>query len=119
MVSSFQVFESSPIFGGGWGSVTSNDLLVRLMSNVGIVGTAVFLLMLLEIHRSLWKVLNKREVRQVPQIIFLGSIWVTFIAYWFVAQIVGWSYQFQVSFLVLGLAIVAARFGRNDMPRKS
>jgi O-antigen ligase len=118
VAASWQIFESTPIFGGGWGSVTSDDLVVRLMSNVGLVGTSVFLLMLLVIHRALWRVFVNRLVRRDSRIIMLGAVWVTFVAYWFVVEIAGWSYQFQVSFLVLGLAMSAAHLARHYVATK-
>jgi hypothetical protein len=51
----FGYFQRYPIFGIGWGSATSHDLIVKLLSNVGIVGTAVFFCTVFSIVRSNWK----------------------------------------------------------------
>jgi hypothetical protein len=36
-------FQQFPILGIGWGSATSHDLVVKLLSNVGILGSITFL----------------------------------------------------------------------------
>lgn len=38
----WQLWLSAPILGYGWGSITSHDLLVRLLANCGVVGLAGF-----------------------------------------------------------------------------
>jgi hypothetical protein len=51
----FGYFQKYPILGIGWGSATSHDLIVKLLSNVGIVGTAVFFCAIFSIIRANWK----------------------------------------------------------------
>jgi hypothetical protein len=43
ITNAFSYFIRYPILGIGWGSATSHDLIVKLLSNSGIVGTATFL----------------------------------------------------------------------------
>lgn len=54
----FGYFEQYPILGIGWGSAGSHDLLVKLLSNVGIVGTLPFLGAMLSVLRSNWRAIG-------------------------------------------------------------
>jgi len=40
------IFKQVPVFGAGWALVTSNDLFVFLLANVGLIGTTSFLVFL-------------------------------------------------------------------------
>jgi O-antigen ligase len=48
-------FLQFPILGLGWGSVTSHDLVFKLLSNTGIVGLSVFSLFVATILARLWR----------------------------------------------------------------
>lgn len=57
----FGYFQKYPILGIGWGSATSHDLIVKLLSNVGIVGTVVFFCAIFSIVRSDWQKISSRD----------------------------------------------------------
>ena len=48
-------FLQYPILGLGWGSVTSHDLVFKLLSNTGILGFLTFFLFLISLLRRLWR----------------------------------------------------------------
>jgi O-antigen ligase len=54
----FGYFKKFPLFGIGWGSATSHDLLVKLLSNVGIIGTLTFIGALCSVLRRGWRSLQ-------------------------------------------------------------
>jgi hypothetical protein len=54
----FGYFQRFPILGIGWGSGISHDLIVRLLSNVGIVGTFVFSGAMFWVLRANWRALG-------------------------------------------------------------
>ena len=51
-------FQKFPILGVGWGSATSHDLIVKLLSNVGILGTFIFLCAMWVILRPAWRAIS-------------------------------------------------------------
>lgn len=53
-----EYFSQYPVFGVGWGSVTSHDLLFKLLANVGLVGTTIFFIM--------WWVILRRNLSRTP-----------------------------------------------------
>ena len=54
----FGYFERYPILGIGWGSATSHDLVVLLLSNVGVIGALVFFSAMASALRANWKALG-------------------------------------------------------------
>lgn len=54
----FGYFLQQPLFGLGWGSVTSHDLVVKLLANVGVIGSIPFWVLV--------TVLIERAYRQRP-----------------------------------------------------
>jgi hypothetical protein len=50
-----QYFLQYPILGLGWGSVTSHDLIFKILSNTGILGFWAFSLFLISLFRRLWR----------------------------------------------------------------
>jgi hypothetical protein len=57
----FGYFRKYPILGIGWGSATSHDVIVKLLSNVGIVGTIVFFGAIFSVVRSNWRKISSRN----------------------------------------------------------
>lgn len=57
----FGYFQKYPILGIGWGSATSHDVIVKLLSNVGIVGTAAFFCAIFSIVRANWQKISSRN----------------------------------------------------------
>jgi O-antigen ligase len=50
-----QYFLQYPVLGLGWGSVTSHDLVFKLLSNTGLLGFSAFALFLISLFRRLWR----------------------------------------------------------------
>jgi O-antigen ligase len=50
-----QYFLQYPILGLGWGSVTSKDLVFKLLSNTGLLGFSAFSFFLISLLRRLWR----------------------------------------------------------------
>jgi O-antigen ligase len=50
-----QYFLQYPILGLGWGSVTSHDLVFKLLSNTGLLGFSAFFFFLVSLLRRLWR----------------------------------------------------------------
>jgi hypothetical protein len=50
-----QYFFQYPILGLGWGSVTSHDLVFKLLSNTGLLGFWTFSVFLVSLLRKLWR----------------------------------------------------------------
>lgn len=50
-----QYFVQYPILGLGWGSVTSHDLVFKLLSNTGLLGFWAFSVFLISLLRKLWR----------------------------------------------------------------
>ena len=48
-------FLQYPILGLGWGSVTSDDLVFKLLSNTGILGFLAFCLFVITVFANLWR----------------------------------------------------------------
>jgi hypothetical protein len=108
-------FMSSPLIGVGWGSVTSMDLLIRLLSNVGIFGATIFLVLIFSMMANLWhsilrnhKVINYLSISST--ISFIASI-----SYWTIAIIAGWSFQFQISYFIIGITLASISLAKKEL----
>jgi len=58
VVLAFGYFKKFPLLGVGWGSVTSHDLFVYLLSNVGVIGAGVFTAAMLIVIVRNWRSLD-------------------------------------------------------------
>jgi hypothetical protein len=54
----FGYFEKYPLLGIGWGSATSHDLIVKLLSNVGVIGALVFSAAMYLVLRANWRAME-------------------------------------------------------------
>jgi hypothetical protein len=54
----FGYFQKFPLLGIGWGSATSHDLIVKLLSNVGVIGTIVFVVAMYLVLRANWRAME-------------------------------------------------------------
>ena len=102
---SLEVFKALPFFGAGFGSITSDDLIIKLLSNTGIFGFLLFIFMLILTQVGLLTNLKKSPVKSKYLMLLQISISLMFFTYWSITQIGGWSHQFQTGFFALGLAL--------------
>jgi hypothetical protein len=54
----FGYFQKFPLLGIGWGSATSHDLIVKLLSNVGVIGTVAFAGAMYLVWRANWRAME-------------------------------------------------------------
>ncbi|MDR1884366.1 MAG: hypothetical protein LBR26_16550 [Prevotella sp.] len=96
-------FENYPLLGVGWGSVTSMDLVVKLLSNTGIAGTLLFLIYLFITGRNLIRC-SKNEYLYTEKL--RDAILISFILVVFLSEIAGLSFMFGHPWLILGLSMI-------------
>ncbi len=75
----FQYFLDYPILGVGWASVTSHDLVVKILSNTGVVGFTAFsvfvgLLLANTLRTSRRAVISKEYFDQPSTILFIACV---------------------------------------------
>jgi O-antigen ligase len=102
VVLAFGYFQRFPVLGIGWGSATSHDLLVKLLSNVGLVGAFMFIGALWCIGRRGW-----RALRPFHMPIDLSRFaWIlSFMVFILTATFTGFPLAFGNFWLILGMAM--------------
>jgi len=110
----FGYFQKYPILGIGWGSGTSHDLIVNLLSSVGIIGTIVFLGAMLSVVRANWRALDSLVLpRSLSRFAWLIGI-VVFLS---ISVFAGFPYVFGNFWLVVGMAISVSWRGEPTRER--
>ena len=75
-----QAFEESPIVGQGMGSIWytvgyySHNIVMDLLAETGIVGTTIFLSILLKTFLGLYRLMRYQKIAVLLSIIFLGAL---------------------------------------------
>ena len=107
----YGAFLSHPIVGAGPGLVTSHDLLLKLLSNFGMVGALLFLLVLMSVT---WRALRwlRRHRDGARSALCLGLIAANLML-WIMDGLAGVSYQYGIFWALLGLLISASRAPRS------
>lgn len=101
----FGYFQRYPILGIGWGSATSHDVIVFLLSNVGIVGSLVFFCMIISIVRSNWqKISSGRSPLELSREVWLMSM----VAFVLTSIPIGFPLPFGNFWFILGMAMATA-----------
>ena len=104
IVNGWRNFTEYPILGVGWGAITVNDFMVRILSNTGIIG---FLFLLLTLYNIVMQntVLTKK-VRAIAQNVYLNRACIlAFFILLFNCEIAGFSFYFGIFWLILGLCM--------------
>jgi O-antigen ligase len=103
--SAWNNFLEYPLFGVGWGSVTSFDLFVRVLSNTGIIGGIIFIIFIFKIIKTH---LNQRKLSNnylsVKNI--NPAVITSFIVIIFNNAVSGFTFQFGHIWFVFGLSYV-------------
>jgi hypothetical protein len=95
-------FLKYPLLGIGWGSATSHDLIVKLLSNVGLIGTLAFLAAMLSVLGRNWRALASLEHPAGLS----RAMWLLGISLFLATSaIAGFPLAFGNFWLVLGVAI--------------
>lgn len=104
-------FLKYPLLGAGLGSVTSHDLVVKLLANTGIIGLASFSFMIFLALQSSFKnldaasndVLTKNAKNSFAKL--AGPMTVSLLTYLLTSLVVGFDYVFGHFWFILGLNI--------------
>lgn len=98
----FGYFRKFPLLGIGWGSATSHDLIVKLLSNVGIIGTFTFFAAMYFVMRADWRTLDSLVLPMSLSrfVWFLGLT-----VFLFTNILIAFPLAFGNFWLVLGMAI--------------
>lgn len=104
-------FQQYPILGIGWGSATSHDLIVKLLSNVGIVGLVAFCAAMFSIVRSNWKKISSRN----SPLDLSREVWLTsLITFVLTSIVIGFPMVFGNFWLVVGMAMATAACSASE-----
>ncbi len=102
IIEAWGTFLRHPILGAGWGSVTSYDLFIKILSNLGIIGflsLVIFLYLVLKNQIKTQDAIYKSSK-------YRYSIIVSFIVLIFSNTISGFSFVFGFFWLATGLMLV-------------
>jgi len=110
----FGYFQKFPILGIGFGSATSHDLIVKLLSNIGIVGTLLFFAAILSILRANWR----RVDSLVAPASLSRSAWLLSLAVFvFTSVLIEFPLVFGNFWLILGMAIATSADSDESLSR--
>lgn len=76
----FQAFEKSPVVGQGMGSIWytvgyySHNIVMDLLAETGIIGTTIFLSLLLKTFLGLYRLMRCQKTAVLLSVIFLGAL---------------------------------------------
>ena len=102
-------FWQYPILGVGWGSVTSHDLVFKLLADTGIAGVLAFGLFLKSLGSGLWKpALGSRTPVDVPPSGYWAScMFVATLILILTCAVSEFTYVFGTLWLVFGMSLAA------------
>jgi len=103
--SAWEVFLKYPILGVGWGTVTSTNMLTRILSSTGITGIFPFLLIFILILKQQLNS-KKKLLLESKKPLYPEALLIAIIAMFFAANVAGFSYVFGYYWLIFSLAIV-------------
>lgn len=113
----FEYFLASPILGLGWGSVTSHDLLVKLLANTGVVGAALFLTAISILVIGLYKILFKSQnshPHSEYNLVLGYSLWFSFLVTLLIQFLTGFIYYQGLIWFILGANLAIYRLIYNS-----
>jgi O-antigen ligase len=98
-------FLQYPLLGVGWGSVTSHDLIFKLLSNTGVVGLFVFLLFLWTALSRLYRAARNGRGDHSKSRLWPVCLLATSIVLIFTNIVGGFAFSYGDVWFVFGLAI--------------
>jgi O-antigen ligase len=104
-----QYFLQYPILGLGWGSVTSHDLVFKLLSNAGILGFSAFFFFLFSLFRRLWRGSKTAGGRSPEWRWWSTCLLGAFLVMVFTNVTTGFDFVFEHLWFLLGLAMSVPR----------
>jgi hypothetical protein len=106
-----QYFLQYPILGLGWGSVTSHDLIFKLLSNTGILGFSVFSLFLISLLRRLWRGSKIAAIGNPEWRLWCTCLLAAYLIMVFTNVTTGFDFVFEHLWFLLGLAMSVPLLG--------
>ena len=106
-------FAQYPLLGVGWGSVTSHDLVVKLLANTGLLGLASFSFLASYV---IWRLRLGSGVVRLSRVdqFWHASLFISTVTLLVIVMLTGFSYVFGHMWFVFGLAI-AVSSSRADL----
>lgn len=101
----FSYFMRYPLLGLGWGSVTSHDLFVRTLADVGIIGFVVFISVIISILKRLARARIYLIAQCNYQVVFFAGASVAFITLLMVCVFTSFPFVFGHFWFTIGMAI--------------
>ena len=98
-------FLQFPVLGLGWGSVTSHDLVFKLLSNTGVVGFLVFVLFLITLMKRIWRTARSNKDISVNAIWWPGCFSAVLVTLIFTNIFGGFAFTYGHVWFVFGLVI--------------
>jgi O-antigen ligase len=108
-------FLQYPLLGVGWGSVTSHDLVVKLLANIGVLGLLSFAVVIMWLASRLYRgIRQRRDDVALTQMVWLLSL----IMLIFMNAISEFAYVLGHFWLILGVSMSCATLsGYSIQPR--
>lgn len=100
-----QYFLQYPILGLGWGSVTSHDLVFKLLSNTGLLGFGAFSFFLISLFRRLWRGATRIGVVNPEWQWWSVCLLVAYLVLIFTNVTTGFDFVFEHVWFLLGLSM--------------
>ncbi|MGQ5712413.1 O-antigen ligase family protein [Desulforudis sp. DRI-14] len=99
----FKLFEQFPILGVGWGSTTAYSLIVKLLSNTGLLGSSVFFAFIVSILRTVLKASNvePQALQNALLVSFATALCLTLL----VDTLIGFSFVFAHFWFLTGCCL--------------
>ncbi len=103
-------FLQYPILGLGWGSVTSDDLVFKLLSNTGILGFLSFCIFVITVFAYLWRSARAMRPKGLELSLAPVSMLVAFVLLLFMNATSGFVYAYSHVWFLFGLAMAVPAF---------
>ncbi|MGP9076918.1 O-antigen ligase family protein [Geobacillus thermodenitrificans subsp. calidus] len=102
-----QYFADYPILGVGWGSITSHDLIFRILANSGLVGLLSFLLFnVVMFINSYKKIIEIEDGKNISLLDFINlAIFLSLLVLLFLFFLTGFPYYFSYYWFSIGCLI--------------
>lgn len=111
IVLAFTYFRKYPILGIGWGSATSLDLILKLLSNTGVVGLFAFGWFLKNLFSQLWVSMSRVSRPQISEQTFWARcLLVAMFMLIIISELSGFAFVYGHFWFVLGMALAVPLF---------
>ena len=109
-LNAWDYFQQYPILGLGWGSVPSDDLVVFLLANTGVIGLVAFLALIVAVLRRVGGALRAGRAGAAPEWLTFraAGAGVAFTTVVFLSASARFTYEYAHFWVALGLAIGAS-----------